>query len=112
MNESLFSGDKVFSVSEINSLLKDMLENSFPQICIEGEISNYRPNSSGHLYFTLKDEASQISAVMFRSAAAHIDFVPKDGTSAVYGEADGLSCAWKLSDSYNADDRFWRRRDS
>ena len=80
MNESLFSGDKVFSVSEINSLLKDMLESSFPQICIEGEISNYRPNSSGHLYFTLKDEASQISAVMFRSAAAHIDFVPKDGT--------------------------------
>lgn len=80
MNAPLFSGDKVFSVSEINSLLKDMLENSFPQICIEGEISNYRPNSSGHLYFTLKDEASQISAVMFRSAAAHIDFVPKDGT--------------------------------
>ena len=80
MNESLFSGDKVFSVSEINSLLKDMLESSFPQICIEGEISNYRPNSSGHLYFTLKDEASQISAVMFRSAAAYLDFVPKDGT--------------------------------
>lgn len=80
MNESLFSGDKVFSVSEINSLLKDMLESSFPQICIEGEISNYRPNSSGHLYFTLKDESSQISAVMFRSAAVHIDFVPKDGT--------------------------------
>ena len=80
MNASLFSSDKVFSVSEINSLLKDMLESSFPQICIEGEISNYRPNSSGHLYFTLKDEASQISAVMFRSAAAHIDFVPKDGT--------------------------------
>ena len=80
MNESLFSGDKVFSVSEINSLLKDMLESSFPQICIEGEISNYRPNSSGHLYFTLKDETSQISAVMFRSAAAYLDFVPKDGT--------------------------------
>ncbi len=80
MNVPLFSGDKVFSVSEINSLLKDMLENSFPQICIEGEISNYRPNSSGHLYFTLKDEASQISAVMFRSAAAYLDFVPKDGT--------------------------------
>lgn len=80
MNVPLFSGDKVFSVSEINSLLKDMLENSFPQICIEGEISNYRPNSSGHLYFTLKDETSQISAVMFRSSAAHIDFVPKDGT--------------------------------
>ena len=80
MNVPLFSGDKVFSVSEINSLLKDMLENSFPQICIEGELSNYRPNSSGHLYFTLKDEASQISAVMFRSAAAYLDFVPKDGT--------------------------------
>lgn len=80
MNAPLFSGDKVFSVSEINSLLKDMLESSFPQICIEGEISNYRPNSSGHLYFTLKDEVSQISAVMFRSAAAYLDFVPKDGT--------------------------------
>ena len=56
-----------------------MLEGTFPSIKIEGEISNYRPNSSGHLYFTLKDTTSQISAVMFRSNVMSLSFVPKDG---------------------------------
>jgi len=60
----------VFKVSELNSLLKERLEAEFPDIWLEGEISNYRPNASGHLYFTLKDESGQIGAVMFRFAAA------------------------------------------
>lgn len=79
MNFQLFPSDKVFTVSEINNLLKEILEGSFPQIVIEGEISNYRPNSSGHLYFTLKDASSQISAVMFKGNACSLQFVPKDG---------------------------------
>lgn len=79
MNFSLFPSDKIFTVSEINNLLKEILEGSFPQIVIEGEISNYRPNSSGHLYFTLKDATSQISAVMFKSNAYSLQFIPKDG---------------------------------
>lgn len=71
--------DKIFSVTEINSLIKDMLEGSFPQLTIEGEISNYRPNSTGHLYFTLKDSANQISAVMFRGYANYLNFKIQDG---------------------------------
>lgn len=79
MNPPNLLNDKVLSVSELNSLLKDVLEGAFPSIKIEGEISNYRPNSSGHLYFTLKDTTSQISAVMFRSNVMSLSFVPKDG---------------------------------
>ena len=79
MNPPNLLNDKVLSVSELNSLLKDVLEGTFPSIKIEGEISNYRPNSSGHLYFTLKDTTSQISAVMFRSNVMSLSFVPKDG---------------------------------
>lgn len=71
--------EKIFSVTEINSLIKDMLEGSFPQLTIEGEISNYRPNSTGHLYFTLKDSANQISAVMFRGYANYLGFKIQDG---------------------------------
>ncbi len=80
MNPPYVPDGKIFSVSEINSLLKEIIEGSFPQLVIEGEISNYRPNASGHLYFTLKDENAQLSAVMFKNAAAYIDFTPKDGT--------------------------------
>jgi exodeoxyribonuclease VII large subunit len=79
MNPPNLLNDKVLSVSELNSLLKDVLEGTFPSIKIEGEISNYRPNSSGHLCFTLKDTTSQISAVMFRSNVMSLSFVPKDG---------------------------------
>lgn len=79
MEQKLFSPDTVFTVSQINSLLKGVIEESFPLITIEGEISNYRPNSTGHLYFTLKDKTSQISAVMFRFRATSLTFVPKDG---------------------------------
>lgn len=71
--------EKIFSVTEINGLIKDMLEGSFPQLTIEGEISNYRPNSTGHLYFTLKDSANQISAVMFRGYANYLGFKIQDG---------------------------------
>ena len=79
MNLTLTPSDKIFSVTEINSLIKDMLEGSFPQLTIEGEISNYRPNSTGHLYFTLKDSTNQISAVMFRGYANYLNFKIQDG---------------------------------
>lgn len=69
----------VYSVSQINSLIKNLFEESFGQITIEGEISNFRPNSTGHLYFSLKDKDSQIGAVMFRFRASSLTFVPKDG---------------------------------
>ncbi len=79
MNLTFAPSDKIFSVTEINSLIKDMLEGTFPQLTIEGEISNYRPNSTGHLYFTLKDSTNQISAVMFRGYANYLNFKIQDG---------------------------------
>ena len=75
----MISGDKVFTVSQLTALIKELIEGSFPSITLEGEISNYRPNTSGHLYFTLKDNEAQISAVMFRSRSASLTFKPKDG---------------------------------
>lgn len=69
----------VFSVSQITSIIKDILESSFRSITIEGEISNYRPSSSGHVYFTLKDEKAQIKAVMFKGSTYSLTFKPKDG---------------------------------
>ena len=78
-NENLNSQLSVFSVSQITSLIKEILETSFRTITIEGEISNWRPSSSGHIYFTLKDNVSQIKAVIFRSAAYKLSFNPKDG---------------------------------
>ena len=78
-NENQNSQIPVFSVSQITSLIKEILESSFQTITIEGEISNWRPSSSGHIYFTLKDNLSQIKAVIFRSAAYKLSFNPKDG---------------------------------
>jgi len=71
--------NQVFTVSQITDFIKEMLQTAFPRITIEGEISNWRPNASGHIYFTLKDSNSQIRAVMFRNAAYYLNFKPKDG---------------------------------
>jgi exodeoxyribonuclease VII large subunit len=79
MPSSLFPPDTIFSVTQLTTCIKDILETTFPAIILEGEISNFRPNNTGHLYFTLKDETAQISAVMFRGRAAALTFTPKDG---------------------------------
>ncbi len=69
----------VFTVSELTSKIKDLLEESFPSVWIEGEVSNCRMPSSGHIYFTLKDEQSQLNAVFFRGANQKIKFRIEDG---------------------------------
>lgn len=70
---------KPIRIAEINSIIKEILEGTFPAITLEGEISNCRPSSTGHLYFTLKDETSTISAVMFKGKSRYLSFSPKDG---------------------------------
>ena len=70
----------VFTVSEITAKVKSLIDLNFPAVAIEGEISNFRPNAGGHLYFTLKDEGAQLSAVMFKGRAASLSFQPRDGT--------------------------------
>ncbi|HLE33156.1 MAG TPA: exodeoxyribonuclease VII large subunit, partial [Bacteroidota bacterium] len=70
---------EILSVSEVTRLIKASLEGAFPQVWIQGELSNVKRHTSGHLYFTLKDEGAQISGVMWRSRAESLLFTPEDG---------------------------------
>jgi exodeoxyribonuclease VII large subunit len=70
---------KVYSVSEITRGIKGLLEDHFSDVWIEGEISNFKPASSGHFYFSLKDEQAQIRAVMFRGSNSKLKFHPENG---------------------------------
>ena len=71
--------NKHLTVSELTDLIRQNLEGSFSFVCVEGEISNCRPASSGHLYFSLKDSGAKIDAVMFRNKLRTLNFDPKDG---------------------------------
>ncbi len=80
MEEELIAGSSpVLSVSALLRSVRDTLERGFPLAWIGGEISNFRPASSGHWYFTLKDEAAQVDCVMFRSRTAALDWQPAEG---------------------------------
>ncbi|MCK4759619.1 MAG: exodeoxyribonuclease VII large subunit, partial [Candidatus Aminicenantes bacterium] len=81
--EGFVKPDKVYTVSELTRLVKTELENAFPMLWVEGEISNFHRHHSGHLYFTLKDEISQLRTVMFRSDAKRVPFELKDGLQVV-----------------------------
>lgn len=74
---------RIFEVSELNQEIKNLLEETYPFIWISGEISNFKIPSSGHCYFTLKDQRSQISAVMFRAQASSLRFKPDDGLAII-----------------------------
>ena len=69
----------VLTVSELTREIRDLLEDHFPDLWVEGEISNLRIPPSGHVYFTLKDDSSQIRAVIFKTQARRLRFAPKDG---------------------------------
>ena len=77
------SGRATLTVSELTARLKDLVERGFGVLSVEGEISNCRQWSSGHLYFTLKDDYAQLRAVMFRTAARQLKFRPADGVHVV-----------------------------
>jgi len=74
---------KVYTVREVVSALRTQLERTFTDIYVEGEISNYRPADSGHLYFTLKDSAAQLRVVMWRNQARLLRFRPDNGLAVV-----------------------------
>jgi exodeoxyribonuclease VII large subunit len=71
--------DAVLTVSQLNRLARQLLEDCFPMIWVEGEISNLSRPSSGHWYFTLKDQQAQIRCAMFRNRNTRLRFQPKDG---------------------------------
>lgn len=73
------SDSNIYSVSEITNIIKLLIEENIPTIWVEGEISNFKSHYSGHYYFTLKDSAAQISAVMWKSRVGSLTFEPEDG---------------------------------
>jgi exodeoxyribonuclease VII large subunit len=74
---------RVFSVRELMGALRTSLEREYADVWVEGEISNFRPAESGHLYFTLKDSEAQLRLVMFRTQARLLRFRPENGMQVV-----------------------------
>ena len=73
----------VLSVSQLNRLARSLLEECFPGVWVEGEISNLSRPSSGHWYFTLKDGGAQVRCAMFRNRNIHVRFQPSEGQKVV-----------------------------
>ena len=74
---------RILTVTELTVGIRDLLETRFFEVWVEGELSNCRIWNTGHLYFTLKDGASQVKAVIFRSALRYLKFKPADGLKVV-----------------------------
>ena len=74
--------DKYLSVSVINRYIKHVIDTdaNLQKVFIKGEISNFKAHSTGHLYFSIKDETSKINAIMFNGNARKLNFNPTDGT--------------------------------
>jgi len=70
---------KIYSVSELSLEIRDLLERRFVDIWVEGELSNCKTSTAGHLYFTLKDDRAQLAAVCFRNTARLLRFRPENG---------------------------------
>ncbi|HSE50207.1 MAG TPA: exodeoxyribonuclease VII large subunit [Terriglobales bacterium] len=74
---------RIWPVRELMAAVRTSLEREYTDVWVEGEISNYRPAESGHLYFTLKDGEAQLRAVMFRTQARLLRFKPENGMQAI-----------------------------
>lgn len=116
-------------ISELNNYIKSVLDKDtfLNKVYLKGEISNFKNHTRGHLYFTLKDDTSRISAVMFQSSAVKLTFNPEDGMNVLVSgrisaypaqgsyqvyvdtmEPDGLGA---LYIEYEKLKRNWRRKD-
>jgi exodeoxyribonuclease VII large subunit len=72
-------GRRVYSVTDLTAEIKAVLEDGFSAVWVEGELSNFKHHTSGHMYFTLKDNHAQLRGVMFRGSNRLLRFQPKDG---------------------------------
>ncbi len=73
----------ILTVSELTQEIKKQLEGRFPYVAVRGELSNCKAQSSGHLYFTLKDQEAQIAAVLFRGSLSSLSRPPKEGDQVI-----------------------------
>ena len=71
------------TVTDLTRRIKHSLESSFSSVVVQGELSNFKRHTSGHIYFTLKDEGAQIAAVLWRSRSAMLSFQPEDGMKVI-----------------------------
>ncbi|MGH9430038.1 MAG: exodeoxyribonuclease VII large subunit [Terriglobia bacterium] len=86
MGQSIFDFQpqrNIYSVSGLTQEIRNLLESSFRELWVMGEVSNFRAAASGHLYFTLKDASAQLRAVCFRGQARYLRFKPQDGISVI-----------------------------
>ena len=74
---------KIYPVRELVASVRTQVERAFTDVYVEGEISNYRPAESGHLYFTLKDGSAQLRVVMWRTQARLLRFRPENGLQVI-----------------------------
>ena len=70
---------KVITVSELNRMARNVLEQNFPLFWVSGEVSNFTRAASGHWYFSLKDAGAQVRCVMFKGRNSYVDFMPREG---------------------------------
>ena len=96
----------IMSVSELNRLARDVLEQSFPLLWVSGEISNLTRAASGHWYFSLKDASAQVSCVMFRGRNSYLDWTPKEGDKV---EARALVTLYEARGSFQLTIEFLQR---
>jgi len=71
--------DRILTVGELTRAIKELLFGAFPGQWVKGEISGFRPHTSGHLYFKLKDASAQLDCAMFKMNAMRLSFTPRDG---------------------------------
>ncbi len=88
------------SVTELTRRIKSVLETDFSDVVVIGEISNYKRHSSGHVYFTLKDENASLSAVIWRGRNNYMTFTPQDGMKVI---ARGAIKVYEVRGSYQLD---------
>ena len=90
----------VITVSELTKRIKHALETGFASVTVEGEISNFKLHSSGHMYFALKDSGATISAVCWRSRVQFLPFLPEDGMKVI---ATGRISVYEIRGNYQLD---------
>lgn len=99
---------RTLTVTELNTLAKDYLENLplFRNISVEGELSNVTLHRTGHIYFSIKDEGAAVSAVMWRSDVSSLDFMPENGQKVT---AEGRVTLWVQRGQYTFNVRSMRK---
>jgi exodeoxyribonuclease VII large subunit len=91
---------EILTVTAVTRHIKRLLEGNFPSLAVQGEISNFKLHTSGHAYFTLKDEGAQLSCVMWRSRVGGLAFTPEDGMKVI---ATGRITVYEPRGNYQCD---------